>query len=167
VTRFQTAERVSATRLSLLRAAHARESKFLLGDMTTRQTETLVDLQKSVHLQLGRLARQDGKSQAAVNAITAVQKIEGSIGSDEANDEFGHVLWDQKEHALAIQHIEQMTRTVESNTKSNGRLAVLLARNVSYKLQYRGLTSGTLDFGSQDESAAGDSCHLRSSVQHD
>jgi hypothetical protein len=100
--------------------------------MTTRQTDTIVDLQKSVYLQLGRLARQDGKSQAAVNAITAVQKIEGgSAGSDAANDEFGHVLWDQKEHALAIQHIEQMTNIVASTTKSNGRLAVLLARNVS------------------------------------
>lgn len=99
--------------------------------MTTRQTDMILALQKSVHLQLGRLARQDGRSQAAVNAITAVQKLEGNVGSDQANDEFGHVLWDQKEHTLAIQHIEQMTRAVESTTKSNGRLAVLLARNVS------------------------------------
>lgn len=128
---FPVAERVSATRLSLLRAAHARESKFLIGDLTTPQTETIVTLQKSVYLQLGRLARKDGNLQAAVNSITAVQHIEGgSRGSDEANDEFGHVLWEQKEHALAIQHVEQMTRSVESTTKSNGRLAVLLARNV-------------------------------------
>jgi len=126
------AERVSATRLSLLRAAHSRESKFLIGDLTTPQTETIVALQKSVYLQLGRLARKDGKLQAAVNSITAVQQIEGGVeGSDEANDEFGHVLWDQKEHALAIQHVEQMTKLVELTTKSNGRLAVLLARNVS------------------------------------
>jgi ataxia telangiectasia mutated family protein len=124
---------VSATRLSLLRAAHARESKHLFGDLTTRQTETIVRLQKSVYLQLGQLARKDGKLQAAVNSITAVQNIEASEDqySDEANDEFGHVLWDQKEHALAIQHVEQMTKMVEATTKSNGRLAVLLARNVS------------------------------------
>jgi ataxia telangiectasia mutated family protein len=100
--------------------------------LTTRQTETIVSLQKSVYLQLGRLARKDDKLQAAVNSITAVQNLEGGdMMSDEANDEFGHVLWDQKEHALAIQHVEQMTRLVESTTKSNGRLAVLLARNVS------------------------------------
>ena len=110
----------------------------MIGDLTTPQTETILGLQKSVYLQLGGIARKDGKLQAAVNSITAVQHIEGGDeGSDEANDEFGHVLWDQKEHALAIQHVEQMTKLVESTTKSNGRLAVLLARNVSSITQKR------------------------------
>lgn len=128
---YSVAERVSATRLSLLRAAHARESRYLLGDMTTKQTETITDLQKALHLHLGRLARTNGKLQASINAITAVQNLErGTADSDEANDEFGHVLWAQKEHALAIQHLEQMSAAITSNQKANGRLAVLLAQTV-------------------------------------
>jgi ataxia telangiectasia mutated family protein len=129
---YPVAERLSATRLSLLRAAHARESKYLLGDMTTVQTETITDLQKTLHLQLGRLARKDGKLQASINAITAVQNLElGTAGSDDANDEFGHVLWAQKEHALAIQHLEQMTGVIPPGQQVNGRLAMLLAQTVS------------------------------------
>lgn len=127
---------MTATRLSLLRAAQARESRFLFGDMTTPQTITILDLQKSLYLQLGRLARKDGKLQASINAITAVQNLEvGTTGSDEANDEFGHVLWAQKEHALAIQHLEQMMGDLKQTTETGGRMAVLLAQTVSHSIR--------------------------------
>lgn len=100
--------------------------------MTTPQTATIIDLQRSLYLQLGRLARKDGKLQASINAITAVQNLEmGTNGSAEANDEFGHVLWAQKEHALAIQHLEQMTGGLNTTTETSGRMAVLLAQTVS------------------------------------
>lgn len=107
--------------------------------MTTPQTVTILDLQKSLYLQLGRLARKDGQLQASINAITAVQNLEiGTTGSDEANDEFGHVLWAQKEHALAIQHLEQMMGDLKQTSETGGRMAVLLAQTVSYSAQARG-----------------------------
>jgi ataxia telangiectasia mutated family protein len=119
--------------LSILSSAQERESKNILGDLTTPLSEGLAMLEKASHLRLGAMARKEGNLQAAINAITAVQDLEaGRPASDQAQDEFSHVLWMQQEHALAIQHVEEMITPLRSNQKKNAaRLAVLLARMVS------------------------------------
>ncbi|KAK4687247.1 serine-protein kinase ATM, partial [Tremellales sp. Uapishka_1] len=102
---FRTAERLTATRLSLINAARARENKKLIGDLGSSHSEGLAAMQRACELQLGGLARKAGNLQAAVNAITAVQQLEsGGLPSFLAQDEFSHVLWSQKEHSLAIAH---------------------------------------------------------------
>lgn len=131
---FANAERVSATRLSLIRSARARESKNLLGDLMSTQSEGLVKLEISSQLRLSELARQEGNLQAAVNAITAVRSLEdGSTPSNAAQDEFSQVLWAQGEHALAIQHVRTISDSVEGQkNQSTSRQAVLLGRAANW-----------------------------------
>ncbi|KAL7420991.1 Serine/threonine-protein kinase tel1 [Cryptotrichosporon argae] len=104
---FDVAERLVATRVSLIRAGRERESKHLFGDLTSTQLEGLVGLERSSQLRLSELARRDGDLQAAVNAIVAVEHLD-SARSDWAQDELCQVLWTQGEHSLAIQRLEQM-----------------------------------------------------------
>ncbi|OCF35599.1 hypothetical protein I316_02654 [Kwoniella heveanensis BCC8398] len=127
---FSAAERLTATRLSLLQSAAQRESKNMFGDLLTPKMELIQGLEKSVHLQLGEMAREENNLQAAVNAITAVQQLEsGRAVSDEAQDSFSHVLWAQREHGLAIQHVADLVLEVRVRKPANpGRLAVLLGR---------------------------------------
>lgn len=128
---FTNAEKLSATRVSLIRSARAREKQNLLGDLVSTQSEGLAKLEISSQLDLCELARKDGKLQAAVNAITAVRQLESGLAtpSNAAQDEFSEVLWAQGEHALAIQHVRTMTeaRDVQSS-QAKSRLAVLLGR---------------------------------------
>ena len=67
-----------------------------------------------------------------MNAIIAVRGLEqGTTESDLANDEFSHVLWSQREHLLAIQHVELMIQELaKSGSKDRGRQAILLGRMV-------------------------------------
>ncbi|WVF65515.1 hypothetical protein IAT40_000243 [Kwoniella sp. CBS 6097] len=127
---FSTAERLTATRLSLLQSAAQRESKNMFGDLLTPKMEMIQKLEKSVHLQLGEMARKEDNLQAAINAITAVQQLEiGRTVSDEAQDSFSHVLWAQREHGLAIQHVADLVVEVRGRKPANpARLAVLLGR---------------------------------------
>jgi ataxia telangiectasia mutated family protein len=130
--RFSLAEQLTATRLSIISSAVEREDKDLLGDLTTPQSEVLTMLRKACHLRLSALARKDGNLQAAVNAITAVQFLErGDRPSDHAQDEFSQVLWMQQEHALAIQHVQEMIEPMRAKPEVYlARLPVLLARLV-------------------------------------
>lgn len=93
----------------MLGAAREASSPGDIGDLLTSQSEAIIATQKACYLQLGRLARQEGKLQAAINAITAIQQLEDGDASPEAEDEFSHVLWAQKEHALAIQYVQEMS----------------------------------------------------------
>ena len=131
---FASAENLIAVRRSLLSAAQDRESKHLFGDLSTPQMETLLRSESHCLLDLSRLARKDGNLQASINAMVAIlsQKASGGM-SDLAEDEFGHVLWAQQEHALAIQHVEERMGNISAagGPSSGKQLAVLLGRIVS------------------------------------
>lgn len=128
---FANAERLSATRLSLIRSARARESKHLLGDLVSNQSEGLANLEVVCQLRLSELARKEGNLQAAVNAVTAIRQLEAGSPSDAAQDEFSQVLWAQGHHSLAIQHITAITKSL--NPKKDGqRLAILLGRSAHW-----------------------------------
>lgn len=132
--RFSLAERLTATRLSILAAAQIQESQKVIGTLRTPQSDGFKLLQKACHLKLGKKAREEGNTQAAINAITAVQVLEeGESPSADALDEFNEVLWMQQEHGLAIQQIQEMIDPLQADEKMNVyRLAVLLARKVSH-----------------------------------
>ncbi|WVQ63855.1 uncharacterized protein L199_002011 [Kwoniella botswanensis] len=127
---FTNAERLTATQLSLLHSGRQRESKNTLGDLLSPKAELLASLEKSCHLRLAEMAKNDDNIQASVNAITAVQQLEmGRTPSDEAQDAFSQVLWAQNEHGLAIQHARDLVHEVQSRKPANpGRLAVLYGR---------------------------------------
>ncbi|KAK6906072.1 hypothetical protein I203_100054 [Kwoniella mangroviensis CBS 8507] len=127
---FTNAERLTATQLSLLDSGRQRESKNTLGDLLSPKAELLASLQKTCHLRLAEMAKNDDNIQASVNAITAVQQLEmGRTPSDEAQDAFSQVLWAQNEHGLAIQHARDLVHEAQSRKPANpGRLAVLYGR---------------------------------------
>ncbi|WVR09037.1 hypothetical protein IAU60_006097 [Kwoniella sp. DSM 27419] len=127
---FVNAEKLTATRLSLLQSAVERESKNIFGDLLTPRIGLLHSLQTACHLQLGDMARENENLQAAINSITAIQGIDRhSRSSDEAQDLFSHVLWAQKEHALAIQHTADLITEVRKRQPNDAaRLAALLGR---------------------------------------
>lgn len=122
-----------ATRQSLFRAARAQHGQDLLGDLSNPRIDGIKALEKACYLRLGATARQNGETQTAMNAIAAVRELErGEARSDEASDEFSHVLWSQREHSLAIQLVEEMLGSAaRSGEKNKGRQAVLLSRIVS------------------------------------
>ncbi|WWD21232.1 hypothetical protein CI109_105716 [Kwoniella shandongensis] len=131
---FSNAEKITATRLSLLQSARQREQKNVIGDLLSPKMETIVDLEKSVQLRLSQIARENSNLQAAVNSITAVQQLEKGVISEGAQDAFSHVLWAQGEHGLAIQYLSDLVEGETRSHKSNGsaRLAVLLARKAHW-----------------------------------
>ncbi|KLT40283.1 hypothetical protein CC85DRAFT_157894 [Cutaneotrichosporon oleaginosum] len=130
---FKTAERLSATRLSLIRSARMRESKNLFGDLVSLQAEGLMKMESQCQLRMSQIARKEGNLQAAVNAITAVSRLEESVGalSEAAQDEFSQVLWAQGEHALAIKHVGSILNPLKLMADEKGRkgLATITARH--------------------------------------
>lgn len=132
--RLPLAERQHAARISVISAARQREAQSLLGDLSTPLSDGLANLEVRSRLEFCRFARAQGNGQAAMNAITAVQHLEGRQVSAGAMDEFGEVLWMQGEHALALQHLEEMMAATErlgKDAKHAGRMGILLGRKVS------------------------------------
>lgn len=116
-------------------AAQAREKQNFLGDLSSPLGDGLAALEVNSRLRFCQFARQEGNSQAAINAITAVQNIEDANPSAKATDEFGAVLWMQGEHALALQQVNEMLEGLESmsgglSQDQSRRLGVLLGRQV-------------------------------------
>jgi ataxia telangiectasia mutated family protein len=127
--RFANAERLSATRVSLIQSARERENKNVIGDLLSNQSEGLVKLEIASQLRLSELARKEGDLQAAVNAVTAVRQLElPDQVSDEAQDEFSQVLWAQGHHSLAIRHITNIAKGLQDGR----RRALLLGRSAHW-----------------------------------
>ena len=140
VLRYSLADRQHATRTSILSAAQARENQNFLGDLTSPLSEGLANLEISTRLRFCRFAREEGNGQAAINAITAIQHLEGTAASAATSDEFCAVLWMQGEHALALQQVNEMIGTLQVSAgvkrdESQRRLGVLLGRQVKLPLR--------------------------------
>ena len=122
-------EKLVAIRRSLIASARERESNSIIGDLTTPQLDVLQNLEKRNLLHVSRTARVINNLQAANNATTIIRRIENGDLSHEAEDEFGQVLWAQKEHALSIQHLEQRIEAIHG--KSGKQYAILRGQLVS------------------------------------
>jgi hypothetical protein len=117
--------------MSILTSVYTRESKNLLGDMTTPLSDCIRFLQLEAKLNFTGYARAEGHFQAAINAITAVQHLEGAEMSSATGDEYGEVLWMQGEHALALQLAEGLKIGLEKGLKiTGGRMGILTGRVV-------------------------------------
>lgn len=117
--------------MSILDAAQSRESRNLLGDLSSPLNDGIRNLQIQAQLGFSAYARAEGNIQAAINAITAVQYIEGTKMSAACADEYGEVLWAQHEHSLALQLAEGMKQGLDPASKSSGgRYGILIGRIV-------------------------------------
>lgn len=107
-----------------------------MGDLSSPLSDTLASMQINSRLRFCTFARDEGNAQAAINAITAVQHLEGANPSAKAIDEFGAVLWMQGEHTLALQQVNEMLEELEASSglseDESRRLGVLLGRQVSH-----------------------------------
>lgn len=127
---FGDAEKIISTRRSLLSAARERESQNLFGDLGSPRMDFLTLLESRCLLRLGEIARGEGNTQASINALCALKRLNLNP-SDEVEDEFGQVLWAQGEHILAIRHLETRVKVLKaSKAKSGSKMAVLLSRMV-------------------------------------
>lgn len=103
--------------LQSLRAATAISGLGNLGG-----SASLLAAEKTCQLRLSQLAREAGKVQSAINAITAAQVIESTSAgqlSFATKDEFSQVLWAQGEFSLAIQQLSELCTSVSSQTTQN------------------------------------------------
>lgn len=131
--RFASAERIIATRLSVFDSVKQRESRDMIGDVLTPKMELVIKAESTCHIKLSRLALKSNNLQAAINSLTALQKLQADVGEiDEAQDVFCEVLWKQGEHTLAIQLLEDLLLR-EKRKKSKGqRIPALEGRLVSF-----------------------------------
>nr|KIR86402.1 serine/threonine-protein kinase TEL1 [Cryptococcus tetragattii IND107] len=118
---FASVERIIATRLSVFDSVKQRESQDMIGDALTPKMEMVTKAESMCHIKLSRLALKSNNLQAAINSLTALQKLQDDVGEiDEAQDVFCEVLWKQGEHTLAIQYVEDLLLR-EKEKKSKGQ----------------------------------------------
>jgi hypothetical protein len=101
--------------------------------MSSPLGDAVRNLQLQGQLNFSGYARAEGHVQAAINAITAVQRLEGPDLSSATGDEYGEVLWMQHEHSLALQLAEGMKMGLDLTEKGGpGRSGILTSRIVSH-----------------------------------
>lgn len=129
---FAEAERIMATRRSLIAASREREAPHVFGDLDTPRLAMLNALDVQALLRTGQLARAEGNIQASINALVAATKLDNGMASrsEAVQDEVAQVLWAQNEHMLAIQHVDERVQQVRRAGNAGGRLAVLLGQMV-------------------------------------
>ncbi|WVQ81490.1 hypothetical protein IAT38_003614 [Cryptococcus sp. DSM 104549] len=131
---FSNAEKITATRLSLLQSTRQHESKDTIGDLLSPKMVLIDKVEKACRVNLSSMALKNGNVQAAINSITAVQTLESTTKlSDQAEDVFFQVLWVQGEHALAITQATGMVEQVQARKpKDAERHATLMGRMAHY-----------------------------------
>lgn len=107
---------------------HQQVDQIAETDVSPLYTQA-TQLELSCLLTLSQAARQKGKLQASMNAVTAAfNLLEPGESAHTVEEEFAEVLWAQREHSTAI----SLLRAIETTT-SDGQ-ALLLAKLVSTRL---------------------------------
>lgn len=141
MTRFESAERVVATRLSVFDSVKQRESQDMIGDALTPKMEMVTKAESMCHIKLSRLALKSNNLQAAINSLTALQKLQDDVGEiDEAQDVFCEVLWKQGEHTLAIQYVEDLLLREREKKSKGQRIPFLQGRLVRFISLFKRIT---------------------------
>ncbi len=125
-----------ATRISLLRSARQKEQRQQIGTTLTPFISGLMDIEKRCLTRISEAARQSHNLQIALNSVIRAQKLERSPTAS-VSQEFAKVLWDQKEHKVAVQFLKDLIRLHFPDIKSEmprdrAQKALLLARLVMY-----------------------------------
>lgn len=146
--RFSDFERILAVRQSLLRSARQRSQANEIGaGLAEAVSIDAARLERQLLLRLSQGAREQGKLQTAMGAVTLAQHLDheqlqpdqwqasgqGSRFLSEAvSEEFANVLWAQGEHVIAIQALEEVVnRSKEAGKNETARHALSLAQLVS------------------------------------
>lgn len=98
---FETFELLSAVRLSLSRGLRRVQQVELVGSASLDSLNDVDVFDEKVLLSLSRRARDEGRIEIAINAVTKAQHAKKKESSAVAQ-EFANILWDQGDHAIAI-----------------------------------------------------------------
>ncbi len=137
---FPALENIVATRISLLRSARHKEQRQQIGTMLTPFISGLMDIEKQCLTRISKTARESHNLQIALNSVIRAQKLEHSPTAL-VSQEFANVLWDQREHKVAVQFLKDLIRLhfpdIKSETpRDHTQKALLLARLVLYTVAY-------------------------------
>jgi serine-protein kinase ATM len=137
---FPALENIVATRISLLRSARHKEQRQQIGTTLTPFISGLMDIEKQCLIRISEAARESHNLQIALNSVIRAQKLERSPTAL-VSQEFANVLWDQREHKVAIQFLKDLIRLhfpdIKSETpRDHTQKALLLARLVMYTVTY-------------------------------
>lgn len=123
-----------------------------------------MDIEKQCLTRISEAARESHNLQIALNSVIRAQKLEPSPTAL-VSQEFAKVLWDQKEHKVAVQFLKDLIRLhfpdIKSETpRDHTQKALLLARLVIYTVTYNFRwinyhTTGFMDFGGLPRKANG------------
>ena len=124
-----------ATRISLLRSARQKEERQQIGTTLTPFIASLMDIEKQCLTRISEAARESHNLQIALNSVIRAQKLERSPTAS-VSQEFANVLWDQREHKVAVQFLKDLIRDHFPDSKAQTALdctqkALVLARLVT------------------------------------
>ena len=152
---FPALENIVATRISLLRSARHKEQRQQVGTTLTPFISGLMDIEKQCLIRISEAARESHNLQIALNSVIRAQKLERAPTAL-VSQEFANVLWDQREHKVAVQFLKDLIRLqfpdIKSETpRDHTQKALLLARLVMYTVTYNFLwidfyKTGLMDF---------------------
>lgn len=99
-----------------------------------------MDIEKQCLIRISEAARESHNLQIALNSVIRAQKLERAPTAL-VSQEFANVLWDQKEHKVAVQFLKDIIRLQFPDIKSemprdHTHKALLLARLVMYTVTY-------------------------------
>ena len=137
---FPALENIMATRISLLRSARHKEQRQQIGTTLTPFISGLMNIEKQCLTRISEAARGSHNLQIALNSVIRAQKLENSPTAL-VSQEFANVLWDQREHKVAVQFLKDLIPLhfpdVKSETpRDHTQKALLLARLVMYTVNY-------------------------------
>lgn len=105
--RFDSAEKLVATRISLLRATAFTEKPQTLGVLQTPMAAAIANQEVQLLTQLAEKARLSENLQIALNCVVRAQSLE-KIPSPRVIEEFAFVLWSQNEQKLAVELLRDL-----------------------------------------------------------
>ncbi|KAK4700270.1 serine-protein kinase ATM, partial [Phenoliferia sp. Uapishka_3] len=121
--KFEHAERILSTRISLLRSIRRAEEAEQVGNLSSDLRGQVSRAETACLLRLSSSARAVGKLQASLNAVTLAHKLcDGMEGTDEVREELANVLWDQGEHTSAISLLKMVSVPSERKALRLARL---------------------------------------------
>lgn len=137
---FPALENIVATRISLLRSARQKEQRQQVGATLTPLISGIMDIEKQCLARISEAARESHNLQIALNSVIRAQKLERSPTAL-VSQEFANVLWDQREHKVAVQFLKDLIHLhfpdIKSETpRDHTQKALLLARLVMYTVAY-------------------------------
>jgi hypothetical protein len=114
-----------------------------------------MDIEKQCLTRISEAARESNSLQIALNSVIRAQKLERSPTAL-VSQEFANVLWDQREHKVAVQFLKDLIRihfpdikseTTRDHTQKASLLARLVMCTVAYDVQWINYhETGLVDF---------------------